>query len=263
MAFDIRDGRLTYKYGIDRKPQVGLDSFVKHFHTDYELLYFIHGQAEFVIEQERYSLRPHDLLVIKPGEYHNLVVHSSEERYERIVLRFNHADIPDKLDKKLMALSPVYDITGTRLSQALLRMDGHSHEVPEEYLTLLFKGLLIEILVYLCSHENSAQKAEYINEHYAQVIEYIDNHLTRINSLDDICAGLHMSRSTVSRLVHAQIHVPVMSYVRTKKCMLAHSLLTSGMQPTLVSEACGFRDYSSFFRAYKKVFQKTPSSNQS
>lgn len=262
MAFDVRDGNRTYKYITDPKPLMGVDSFVEHFHTDYELLYFIHGDADFIIEQDRYSLKPHSLLIIKPGEHHNLVVLSNKQYYERIVLRFNGADIPEKLDRKLRELSSVYDIAGTKLSASLLRLDTHCHEVPEEYIQELLKGLLLEILVYLCSRENNVRAAEHVNRYYAQIIAFIDDRLTNIRTLDDIADGLHLSRSTVSRLVYGQINVPVMSYVRTKKCMLARSMLQRGLPPTVVSERCGFGDYSSFYRAYKKVFQSAPSENK-
>ncbi len=262
MAFDIRDGNRIYKYIIDLKPREEQDSFVEHFHTDYELLYFVHGDADFIIEQNRYSLKPHSLLIIKPGEHHNLVVLSNEQYYERIVLRFNSVDIPEQLDEKLIQLASVYNIAGTKLSEALFRLDMHCRDVSTEYITELLKGLLIEILVYLCSGENSVQKAEYVNEYFAQIMSFIDGNLTGIQKLDDICNGLHLSRSTISRLVYAQINVPVMSYVRTKKCMLAQAMLSRGLPPTVVSEKCGFGDYSSFYRAYKKVFQGTPSENK-
>jgi len=50
-----------------------------------------------------------------------------------------------------------------------------------------------------------------------------------------------------------------MSYVRTQKCILAKNLIDNGQLPTAVYTSCGFKDYSSFYRAYIKVFGRKPS----
>ena len=259
MIFDIRDGNRTYKHIVDERPLGEQERFREHFHTDYELLYFIHGDAEFIIEQNRYRLRPHSLLVIKPGEHHNLVVKSSNKYYERMVLRFNSADVPESVDRLLQTLASVYDIAGTRLSELFFQLDVHCEQIEGALITELLKSALTEILIYLCCRKNTVQDAEYVNEYIAQVITYIDRNLVSICALDDISAGLHLSKSTISRTLYAQFNVPVMSYVRTKKCMLAHTMLTRGVAPTVVSERCGFHDYSSFYRAYRKVFRHAPS----
>lgn len=259
MVFDIRDGNLTYKHIVDERPLAERENFREHFHTDYELLYFLHGDAEFIIEQNSYRLRPHSLLVIKPGEHHNLVVKSDNKYYERMVLRFNSADVPESVDRLLQGLASVYDIAGTRLSELFFQLDTHCEQIEGPLITELLKSARMEILIYLCCRRNTVQKAEFVNEYIGQIIAFIDRNLVAIRSLDNIAASLHLSRSTINRLFYAQVNVPVMSYVRTKKCMLAHSMLLSGLSPTIVSERCGFNDYSSFYRAYLKVFRHAPS----
>lgn len=87
MEYDVRSGSYTFKHKTDAEPAAAHEKFKEHYHTMYELLYFLEGDADFAIQHTLYRLKPHCLLVVKPGELHNLVVKSGK-RYERIVLRF-------------------------------------------------------------------------------------------------------------------------------------------------------------------------------
>lgn len=69
----------------DHKP--GGEDFFFHSHNDYEFLYFIGGNADFVIENKIYSLNKNDLLVILPTQRHKLCILSSTP-YERCVFNF-------------------------------------------------------------------------------------------------------------------------------------------------------------------------------
>ena len=48
------------------------------------------------------------------------------------------------------------------------------------------------------------------------------------------------------------------TYINTKKILYAQSLLLSGDRPADVCEACGFRDYSTFYRLFRKITGTTP-----
>ena len=49
------------------------------------------------------------------------------------------------------------------------------------------------------------------------------------------------------------------SYVTEKRLLLARDLLSRDVPLTEIAERCGYRDYSTFSRAYKKKFGKSPS----
>ena len=139
------------------------------------------------------------------------------------------------------------------------RLDAHYTNVTEELVYELFKCTLVEILVYLLGQNTVALPAIQTNERIEQIISYIENNLLDIRTLDDLSSALLMSKSTIYKLFDEQLNTPVMSYVRTKKCMRANSLLLKGCPATEVYLQCGFDDYSSFYRAYVRVFHKPPS----
>ena len=68
-----------------------------------------------------------------------------------------------------------------------------------------------------------------------------------------------MSRSTVQKHISDYMQTPIMSYVRTQKCLLARQLLQEGHSATEACMQCGFQDYSTFYRAYCNEFGISPS----
>ncbi len=48
-------------------------------------------------------------------------------------------------------------------------------------------------------------------------------------------------------------------YVLEKRILAARHLILAGMPATAASLECGFKDYSTFSRAYKKILGQTPS----
>ncbi len=257
MGYDLRENYYTFKHMADKNPENNPDLYTEHFHTSYELLYFLRGSGNFIIQHSSYNLKPHTLLVIRPGVYHNLLL-SSGSPYERIVLRFNEMDIPEALREQMETVGGVYNVGGTRLSEELLRLAVLHEEIPQEIVLPIFKSQLNVIIAYLCQCSKRSLNASYQDEDVRRIISYINENLTRIQSMEQICSDLHMSKSLLQKRFYEHLKAPVMSYVRTQKCMLAESLLRKGIPATSVYLQCGFNDYSSFYRAYVKVFCHSP-----
>ena len=254
----IIHSRYTFRHADEADPTPGTEIPPGwHYHTCYELLYFLRGDADFRIEQNCYNLHPHSLVIIKPGEYHSLIVKPCK-RLDRIVLHFTDDDLTDRNREILYSISNVYSIPGTRLSEEILQVDNYYNDlltgIPRE---VLINQLKI-ILAFLCNIEDMRQQTAPVHDGAERIISYIHSHLSSIQTLDDICQNVHMSRSKVQNLIAEYLQTPVMSYVRTQKCVMAKSLLQKGCAATEVAQRCGFADYSSFYRAYRKVFGVSP-----
>lgn len=257
MEFDVRYGTYTFKHEITDCPEMTPASFPDHYHACYELLYFIQGDADFMIQQNRYSLNPHSLLVIRPGEHHQVVLKSTS-LYERIVIRFEESALQNILRRRMNTLDHVYSIAGTELSEELLRLDTLHERMQEAYVFPAFAAQLNVIIAALMSSSGLVRRADEVNESFRSIIRYIDTNLTNINTIDDLCTRLHLSRSAVQKIFTRQLHTPIMSYIRVQKIMLAHRLLAEGTSAAETAIHCGFRDYSSFYRAYTKIYGHTP-----
>lgn len=261
MEFDIRSHDYTFKHSFSAVPDLSSERFKEHYHTSYEFLYFVQGDADFMVKHTHYKIRPGSLLIAKPGEYHNIIFHSTEP-YDRYVIRFvPHALSPD-VRKHLGKLDAVYYIDGTPLANEFCRMDKLMTSIHHEVCLSACIGSTNIIISLLISSQNLIQQADYINEESRKIVEYIDSHLADIHSAQDIASALHMSKSSIYKVFTEQFHTSLMYYVRIQKCVAAKSLLEDGIPAIDVSNRLGFNNYSSFYRNYVQVFGTPPSAGK-
>ena len=60
------------------------------------------------------------------------------------------------------------------------------------------------------------------------------------------------------RLFKQETGYTIGNYISSKRLLLAKELILSGMPATQACFDCGYKDYSTFSRAYKKNFGKSP-----
>lgn len=254
MKYDVRTGDYTFKHMVSEQVT---GPFPEHYHTVYELLLFLDGDADFIIGHTTYHLKPHCLLVVQPGDLHRLVLKSGR-RYERIVVRIDKALLSPDLHAQMQALGTVYDVRGTTLEEEFFRFDKHYRQVDESFRMTAFLGSLHIILSLLCSGKAEQVRADFINGDLARLMDHIQHHLPDIHTLDDLCHAVHLSPTTVKRLFHAHFQTPVMAYIRTQKCILARRLIREGVPCQQAGSRAGFEYYSSFYRMYLKAFGCPP-----
>lgn len=258
MTFDVRFGKYVFKHSITEKPSLDREQFKDHYHSLYELLFFIKGDAEFTIQSKKYSLKSGDLLVVQPGEHHNVILRS-DAPYERVVIRFDPISIHPQLRQYLSELENVYYIKGTPLSTEINSLDMHFDKVRKEMVPQTFVSTLNIVLSYLTSSPELIQKADLIDKDIKEIIDFIDLHLSEIQSIESISEGLHMSKSTIYKTFGKYFDTPIMSYIRTQKIMVGKTMLNDGIPATEVASLLGFNHYSSFYRDYCNVFNEPPS----
>ncbi|MGI5947215.1 MAG: helix-turn-helix domain-containing protein [Lachnospiraceae bacterium] len=258
MIFDIRNERYTFKHAIDLYPKVNSDHELEHFHTSYEFLYFIHGSAKLAIQHHTFKVKPTNLLIIKPGEFHYMVV-NPDVTYERIVIRFYDTELPDYYKSALKNLGTVYDLQNSLLLSTFSQIDRLYDPSSSENSMFILKNLLNIIIALICNRSLQMITATQMDEDVRSIVSFIDEHLTSINCIEDISKELHMSSASIQQKIRCQLHTSAMAYVRTQKCMLAQSLMQQGVSPTSVYLRCGFSDYSTFYRTYRKIFKLSPS----
>lgn len=258
MQFDVRSGSILFKHTIDENPNPNEERFKPHKHEDtYELFYFISGDANFNIDGKQIELRNGFLLLIKPGIVHNLILKSNKP-YERITIRFADHEIPRQIRAELKDTDDSFFVRNTQLSDELMRLDVHYSSMDEDWILYTFRNSLNVILSYLVNY-HAIEKPEYAPEDIKNILEYLDDNLFSIDSISTICNDLHMSRSALCKKFTDGYGIPIMTYVRVKRCLHASTLIDKGAKPTEIYKECGFNDYPSFYRAYKKYLRRPPS----
>ena len=91
-----------------------------------------------------------------------------------------------------------------------------------------------------------------------RVIEYLNAHLCEELSLADLSKEFFVSKYHLSRIFHQQTVASIFTYLNTKRMALAQQMIAGGENATSVALKLGFKDYSTFYRAYRKQMGFSP-----
>ena len=91
-----------------------------------------------------------------------------------------------------------------------------------------------------------------------EIIRYINENICSEQSVGAIEKMFYISRPILNKRFKRATGTTVWDYIITKRVVLADQMMSSGESATQAAYACGYNDYSSFYRAYKKVFGHPP-----
>ncbi len=244
------------------KPVLRQDTM--HGHDFYEIYCFLDGNADYCVEGKRYHLQHGDIMVMRKGEIHTIQFRTSS-RYERMYVHFDISCVLDFM-QQLDLLSIFYDCP-----------QGKFNHFPAEHLP---SDRLQIYMKKIASADNDAKKLCYLlpllselNEAFiavksaptrgekdpvAPVIKYINKNLSASLSLDLLSQQFYMSKTHLNRLFKNSTGTTIWEYISVKRLFLAKELLASGRLPTDIYQQCGFSDYTTFYRSYKRHFGFSP-----
>jgi len=90
------------------------------------------------------------------------------------------------------------------------------------------------------------------------VLEYIEQNLAQDLSVDLLAERLFISKFHLMRLFRQETGATIHGYITERRLFLARDLIAEGMASTEACYHAGFGSYSSFSRAYSKLFGTTP-----
>ncbi len=257
-------------HAIDDPPKT--TDYFMHMHDNYEIVCFVSGNARYMVEGTVYVLFPGALLLMRPSESHTLVL-GGLDRYERFTLNF-HQELFEKTGFSTSLLRPFYDrplgAHNLYLPSELEGIDASVcfRKICEEAKLLPKKEVLLANLASLLCSINVAfvRKGNVVTPKYTKIgnelITYINENLLSDLSLTSLSAYIHMSPSQINRIFKESTGSSVYHYILLKRMILAREMIANGESAQTAALSCGFRDYSSFFRLYKKHFSMAPTSTK-
>ena len=76
--------------------------------------------------------------------------------------------------------------------------------------------------------------------------------------IEDIANHLALSISRISHIFKEETGISILKYINKRRMYLAKEFIRSGDTFIEVASKCGFQDYTSFFRTFKKEYNITP-----
>lgn len=241
-----------------------------HFHSVYEIYYFISGDCEILVDSVRYKLTPHSLMLIAPNILHGIQVNSSED-YVRTCLYLRGDELqPERqflLDSVMHKHSRdqgrdiYYENTEKyHLDSFFLNLKDLENKPQEikDILEPIYTEALIAQIYTLCNELRPSTESYGVPQKISEIANYINNHLTESLSLDEIAKTFYISKNYLNQSFKKVTGTTVMDFVRLKRVLLAKRLIIQGTSAIDAALQVGFADYSSFFRAYNKYMYSGP-----
>ena len=233
-------------------------------HDGYELIYLKNGDITYLIDGKSYRVKKNSLIITRPGKRH-IVLFNSPEIYERydIILDENAVHmpflqrIPDNID--VLKLSE-YQKTAELFSKMDYYYKYFSGDDYKQLLINLVNEILCNAAIISEHAENSVPTSGYTeNPIITAAIEYIENNIGVAFTLEELADELFISKSYLHQIFCEYLKISPQRYISGKRLMLIQKEIRSGQKPTQAYLKYGFSDYSTFYRAYKKLFGYSPS----
>ncbi len=128
---------------------------------------------------------------------------------------------------------------------------------------VLKNSLFIQLMVYLnrlfMKNTNHIEKndIEY-DKQIEEIINYIKENLQENLSIDTLSSKFFINKYYLMHKFKSQTGYTVHKYIQQKRLTFSKSLIIKGHKITEVYIKCGFGDYSSFIRAFKKAYGISP-----
>ena len=226
------------------------------------------------IEGKRYNLRSGYIVITRPAEYHSISINGTSD-YERNIIHFHEncfenfgfpSEILAAFNQRSVGTNNRYRTneflgfdTISFFKQILEECENYDDPSP-----ILIANLSSFLYALNCAFKKKHRPDvpdSYLLER--KLIDYVNNNITNQITLDSTAQYLHISTTHVNRLFKSLTGSSLYNYVLTKRLIMAQKMIDEGKGAMYASEKCGFNDYSSFYRLYKKKVGISPSSSKS
>lgn len=247
-----------------------------HSHSFYEIRLIRQGYVSHYDENSSSDLGPGSISILPPGVFHRTSRTPSRSavlNYDRILL-YVSPQFLQQMDTDSFKISPLFDSFADTNSQSLLLTLTDLDKLYQPLSEIVQTNRDDEPLIHLQNRAKVmlvlAQLAERIMQHGAsqpaaedtslvpQVIAYINANLSENLSLDSLANRFFVNKFYLSHQFKAYTQLSLHQYVVARRMQHAQALLRQGKSPLAVSEACGYREYSSFYKAFLKETGQSP-----
>lgn len=244
-----------------------------HYHDFDKITIFIKGHVIYTIEGKSYELSPYDIVLVRHNDIHRLVVDNSQI-YERIIVyispNFMNAYKTDsydlsycfqKAEEEHSNVLRIPSLKNSSLFQSITRLEKSFSD--DGYASDLYRQVLfLEFMIHL-NRAARKNRLEFIdtdncNTKILDILQYINENLNHDLNIDILSDHFYISKYYMMRLFKQETGYTLGHYISQKRLLLAKELILTGVSGTQACFDCGFKDYSTFSRAYKKFFHESP-----
>ena len=271
-AFNTRQYMQSKDFEAFYYSDLNFQTLPAHTHDYYEFYLFLEGDLDLEISGHARPLHPGDMVLVPPGVSHHALMHSSDRPYRRFVLW-----VSQEYAARLLKESPDYVFLMQRAATSS-RWYYHFHEAEFSSIQSRLIRLLEEFhsnrygrnaAVYLALNDLLLYMNRIIYEREHPVVSgsgdlmqeitlFIDEHLTEDLSLDVLADHVCLSKYYIAHYFKDNLGISIHQYITKKRLQSCSEAIAAGSDITRTFDEYGFRDYSSFYRMFRKEYGMSP-----
>ena len=271
-AFNTRQYMQSKDFEAFYYSDLNFQTLPAHTHDYYEFYLFLEGDLDLEISGHARPLHPGDMVLVPPGVSHHALMHSSDRPYRRFVLWVSQEYVA-----RLLKESPDYVFLMQRAATSS-RCYYHFHEAEFSSIQSRLIRLLEEFhsnrygrnaAVYLALNDLLLYMNRIIYEREHPVVSgsgdlmqeitlFIDEHLTEDLSLDVLANHVCLSKYYIAHYFKDSLGISIHQYITKKSLQSCSEAIAAGSDITRTFDEYGFRDYSSFYRMFRKEYGMSP-----
>ena len=268
-----RQYMLSRDYEIYYYSDKNLENVESHIHQYYEVYFFLEGNVSLLICDKLYKLQPGDVVILPPGIPHKAVIHDQDCPYSRFVFW-----ISEEYYQRLRQMSEdyyyivrcasekkqyIYHNTQVEFCTIQSRIFYLIEEIHANHYgkdTKIFIGIcdLILHLNRMAYEQNNPHKVKEDQNLYRNILEYIDTHIDQELSLEYLAGEFFASKYHIAHIFKENTGISIHQYIMKKRLTACKEAILSNISISRAYLMFGFKDYSSFYRAFKKEFGISP-----
>lgn len=239
-----------------------------HYHDFYEVYIQDQGTREMIIGNALYCLKPHDVLLLKPGLLHQsvsggphtrTVVYFTEEYLEKYFSGEICARFLSAFRCRHIVLSGDHYYAVTKAVREINRAAENGAETFADFAGMMLCILAdVEMLKRTGDGASDAQEGEPAKE-IPPILAYVHENYLTLSGLEEIAATFYMTPSHLCRTFKKMTGYTLIQYINSMKIHKACELLQDAERPvTEIAMECGFHSAMYFCKIFRSVMDMTP-----
>lgn len=248
-----------------------------HSHNYFQIYYVISGRITHHLEKSTAVLTSGDIFILPPNQPHYIETVDGEVDFyslsfmpdyfqnvkeaNKLILDFLLYLQTEQTEKIEPKVSLSYE--DTMLTNALLKRimaEFSDNKTGKNEIIKETVSVLLSLFARVYFEENvPALTAKGNRQLVMHSIEYIKTHFDEEITLSEIVRHSAMSKTNFCTIFNSITGMPFKEYLNRYRIERAAELIASGEKVSVAGNYCGFSDFSTFYRNFKKYMKMSPS----